>query len=49
VKGKVLTPGWDRVAGRKPRGSPVVMAVAADGSIWVTDDRSRAILRIARP
>ena len=23
--------------------------VAADGSIWVTDDRSRAILRIARP
>ena len=31
------------------RGSPVVMAVAADGSIWVTDDRSRAILRIARP
>jgi glucose/arabinose dehydrogenase len=26
----------------------VVLAVAADGSIWVTDDRSRAILRIAR-
>jgi glucose/arabinose dehydrogenase len=48
VKGKVLTPGWDRVAGRQPRGSPVAMAVAADGSIWVTDDRSRAILRIAR-
>jgi len=48
VKGKVLTPGWDRVAGRQPRGSPVVIAVAADGSIWVTDDRSRAILRIAR-
>ncbi len=48
VKGKVLTPGWDRVSGRQPRGSPVVMAVAADGSIWVTDDRSRAILRIAR-
>ena len=49
VKGRVLTPGWDRVVGRQPRGSPVVMAVAADGSIWVTDDRSRAILRIARP
>jgi glucose/arabinose dehydrogenase len=49
VKGKVLTPGWDRVAGRQPRGSPVVMAVASDGSIWVTDDRSRAIVRIARP
>lgn len=49
IRGKVLTPGWDAVAGRQPRGSPVVMAVAADGSIWVTDDRSRAILRIARP
>lgn len=49
VKGRVLTPGWDRVVGRHPRGSPVVLAVAADGSIWVTDDRSRAILRIARP
>ena len=49
VKGRVLTPGWDRVGGRQPRGSPVVMAVAADGAIWVTDDRSRAILRIARP
>lgn len=49
VRGKVLTPGWDAVAGRQPRGSPVVMAVAADGAIWVTDDRSRAILRIARP
>lgn len=49
VKGRVLTPGWDRVAGRQPRGSPVVMAVADDGSIWVTEDRSRAILRIARP
>lgn len=48
VRGRVLTPGWDAVSGRQPRGSPVVMAVAADGSIWVTDDRSRAILRIAR-
>ncbi|WP_392354642.1 hypothetical protein V8F63_04640 [Brevundimonas sp. LF-1] len=49
VNGKVLTPGWDRIAGRHPRGSPVTMATASDGSIWVTDDRSRAILRIARP
>ena len=49
VNGKVLTPGWDRIAGRHPRGSPVTMATAPDGSIWVTDDRSRAILRIARP
>jgi glucose/arabinose dehydrogenase len=49
VNGTVLTPGWDKVAGRHPRGSPVTLATAPDGSIWVTDDRSRAILRIARP
>lgn len=48
IRGKVLTPGWDTIAGRQPRGAPVVLAVAADGSIWVTDDRNRAILRIAR-
>lgn len=48
LRGKVLTPGWDAVSGRQPRGAPVVLAVAADGSIWVTDDRNRAILRIAR-
>ncbi len=48
IRGKVLTPGWDKVAGRQPRGAPVVLGVAADGSIWVTDDRNRAILRIAR-
>ncbi|VXB96342.1 sorbosone dehydrogenase family protein [Brevundimonas sp. G8] len=48
VRGKVLTPGWDTAVGRQPRGAPVVLAVAADGAIWVTDDRNRAILRIAR-
>jgi glucose/arabinose dehydrogenase len=48
LRGKVLTPGWDTIAGRQPRGAPVVLAVAADGSIWVTDDRNRAVLRIAR-
>ncbi len=49
VKGRVLTPGWDHSDGRHPRGAPVSLAVAGDGSIWVTDDRNRAILRIARP
>jgi glucose/arabinose dehydrogenase len=48
VRGKIITPQWDRVAGQHPRGTPVAMAVAGDGSIWVTDDKSRAILRIAR-
>lgn len=49
IRGKVLTPGWNRIADRQPQGAPVVMAVARDGSIWVTDDKNRAILRIARP
>lgn len=44
----VLTPGWNRQADH-PQGSPVGMAVAKDGSIWVADDRAGAILRIARP
>lgn len=47
-RGKVLTPGWNAVAGRHPQGSPAGLAVARDGSIWVADDRSAAILRIAR-
>ena len=48
IRGKVLTPGWDTATDLQQRGAPVVLAVAADGSIWVTDDRNRAILRIAR-
>ena len=44
----VLTPGWSRHADH-PQGSPVGLAVARDGSIWVAEDRAGAILRIARP
>lgn len=43
----VLTPGWDRVAGRRPQGSPVGLAVARDGAIWTTDDRAGLVIRIA--
>ncbi|MBU1379004.1 MAG: PQQ-dependent sugar dehydrogenase [Alphaproteobacteria bacterium] len=43
-----LTPGWRAVKGRRPSGSPVGMAVAQDGSIWVADDRNGAILRFAK-
>ena len=43
-----LTPGWRAVKGRRPTGAPVGMAVAADGAIWVADDRNGAILRLAR-
>lgn len=44
----VVTPGWSKQADH-PQGSPVGMAVARDGSIWVADDRAGAILRIAKP
>lgn len=47
-RARVLTPGWNAVAGRHPQGAPVGLAVARDGAIWVTDDRNAAILRIAR-
>jgi glucose/arabinose dehydrogenase len=42
-----LTPGWDRVAGKRPQGSPVGLAVARDGAIWTTDDRAGIVIRIA--
>jgi glucose/arabinose dehydrogenase len=43
-----LTPGWRALKGKRPSGAPVGMAVAADGAIWVADDRNGAILRFAR-
>ena len=43
----VLTPGWDRLAGKRPQGSPVGLAVARDGAIWTTDDRAGIVIRIA--
>lgn len=43
---QVLTPGWGRTASRG-QGSPVGVAVAADGAIWLTDDRAGQVLRIA--
>ncbi|HET6971529.1 MAG TPA: sugar dehydrogenase, partial [Phenylobacterium sp.] len=46
--GLVLTPGWSAIAGRRPAGAPVGLAVTADGAIWVAEDRNGAILRFAR-
>ncbi len=43
----VLTPGWDEVAGKRPQGSPVGLAVARDGAVWTTDDRAGIVIRIA--
>jgi len=48
-RAKILTPGWNASPGLNPMGAPVGLTVAKDGSIWVTDDRNSAILRIARP
>ena len=44
----LLTPGWNNVDGSHPRGSPVGMAVAEDGAIWVAENNNATILRIAR-
>jgi glucose/arabinose dehydrogenase len=44
----LLTPGWNNVDGLHPRGSPVGLAVAEDGAIWVAENENATILRIAR-
>ena len=44
----LLTPGWNNVNGSHPMGGPLGLAVAADGAIWVAEDRNATILRIAR-
>lgn len=43
----ILTPSWDKVVGVRPQGSPVGLAVAADGAIWTTDDRAGLVIRMA--
>lgn len=43
----VLTPGWNGVRGRRPVGTPVGLAVAPDGSIWVAEDKNRTVIRLA--
>jgi len=45
---EILTPGWNEKPGARPAGAPVGIAIAADGAIWLADDRNAAILRIAR-
>lgn len=47
-RARILTPGWNAVRSTRPQGSPVGMAVAGDGAIWVADDRAAAVFRIAR-
>jgi len=47
--GLILTPGWDALAGQRPEGAPVGLAVTADGAIWAADDRNGTVIRFARP
>ena len=44
----LLTPGWNNVDGSHPKGSPLGLAIAPDGAIWVAENNNATILRIAR-
>jgi len=41
-----LVSDWHKVNGIRPQGAPVGLAVAADGAIWVVEDKNRTVLRI---
>lgn len=41
--------GWYDALGYRPRGAPVAITQASDGSIWIADDKSHAVLRMAVP
>jgi hypothetical protein len=41
-----LISGWHKVAGVRPQGAPVGMTVAADGAIWLAEDKNQTIIRI---
>lgn len=47
AQAEVLTPGWGRVEKVRPQGTPVGITVAADGAIWVADDKNASIIRFA--
>ncbi len=37
---------WHKVNGVRPQGAPVGMTVAADGSIWLVEDKNQTVVRI---
>ena len=41
-----LVAGWHKVNGVRPQGAPVGLAVAADGAIWLAEDKNQTIIRI---
>ena len=43
-----LIADWHSVNGARPQGAPVGMTVAADGAIWLVEDKNQTIIRIDR-
>jgi glucose/arabinose dehydrogenase len=43
-----LISGWDSKQGANPLGAPVGVAIADDGSIFVTEDRNGTLLRLIK-
>ncbi|MEJ0075475.1 MAG: PQQ-dependent sugar dehydrogenase [Alphaproteobacteria bacterium] len=41
-----LVSGWYKVAGVRPQGAPVGLTVAADGAIWLAEDKNQTVIRI---
>ncbi len=45
---ELIVGGWEAEPGVRPRGAPVGMAVAADGSLWIAEDKNRTILVVLK-
>ncbi|MBR1217953.1 PQQ-dependent sugar dehydrogenase [Bradyrhizobium sp. U87765 SZCCT0131] len=41
-----LVSEWHKVNGVRPQGAPVGLTVAADGAIWLVEDKNRTVIRI---
>jgi len=41
-----LISAWHKVNGVRPQGAPVGLTVAADGAIWLAEDKNKTIIRI---
>jgi len=43
-----LIDGWEAQAGDHPMGTPVVARIAADGSVFISEDRNGTVLRLVK-
>ncbi len=48
AQGSYLIDAWFAVPNVRPKGAPVAPYVAADGTIWIADDKNRSILVLGR-